>query len=69
MKVAEVGGRECACVWVGEQGAENLATVLSYLNCSSLLKTATASFFFFLSRFSCSCLTRGTAEEGGHFSF
>lgn len=39
------GGGKCACVWVGEQGAktENWA-VLSYLNCSSLLKTAIALF-------------------------
>lgn len=47
MKTAEVGGG--ACVWVGEQGAktENLAAVLSYLNCSSLLKTAIALFCSF----------------------
>lgn len=67
MKMAETGGggAECSCVWVGEQGAnpENLA-VLSYLNCSSLLKTAMFSLSF---RLFCSFLTRGIGEEGDPF--
>ena len=48
MKTAEVGGGGCMCVG-SEQGAktENLAAVLSYLNCSSLLKTAIALFCSF----------------------
>lgn len=41
MKTAEVGGGRV-------QKQENLAAVLSYLNCSSLLKTAIALCSFFL---------------------
>ena len=45
MKTAEGVGGKCACVWVGEQGATTESSAgLSYLNCSSLLKTAIALF-------------------------